>query len=282
MKAMKDRIFDVVMPLLPKNELSHWVGRLVHKPLPSVVGRKSVEWFAKYYQINMQEAEYPIDHYKTIGELFTRRLKPGARPIEEGIVHPADSLITEAGPIRDNTLIQAKGKTYTVPELLRSEGFNDAFDGGSFLTYYLCPTDYHRVHSPVDGEIIFSCHIPGLLWPVNAWSVQSISNLFGVNERIVVIFQTPKGKAALVMVAATNVGNMKMCFDENLNSSHRQGERRVRDKGYNPPIPMKAGDEVGVFHMGSTVVMLFEKGMLEDTDLDSLRQRHVKMGRRLS
>jgi phosphatidylserine decarboxylase len=278
---MKNRLFDVFMPLLPKNELSHWVGRAVHQPLPSFVGKKSVEWFAKYYRINMAEAEYPIDHYKTIGELFTRRLKPGMRPVGEGVVHPADSFISESGKIQDNTMIQAKGKTYTVPELLRSESYNNVFEGGSWLTYYLCPTDYHRVHSPVDGEIIFSCHVPGQLWPVNTWSVESISNLFGVNERIVLIIQTPKGRVALVMVAATNVGNMKMCFDESLNSTFRKGERQVKERSYQPPVKVKKGDEVGVFHMGSTVVMLYEKGMLDEATVNELKGRHVKMGRSL-
>ena len=278
---MKNRLFDVFMPILPKNELSHWVGRMVHQPLPSFLGRKSVAWFAKYYGINMNEAEFPIEHYRTIGDLFTRRLKKGARPVGEGIVHPADSLISEAGEINDNTLIQAKGRTYSVPELLRSERFNEIFDGGSWLTYYLCPTDYHRVHSPVDGEIVFSTHIPGALWPVNAWSVDSIPNLFGINERIVLIIETPRGRVALVMVAATNVGNMKICFDESLNTTFRRGERPVKERSYSPPVAIKRGEEVGVFHMGSTVVMLYEKGMMKG-DVTALKGRHVKMGASLS
>ena len=276
-KHMKDRLFDVMMPLLPKNELSHWVGRLVHQPLPEALGRKSVELFAKYYEINLQEAEFPIAHYKTIGDLFIRKLKPGARPVGEGVVHPADALISEAGPIVSNTMIQAKGRTYTVPELLRAEHFNHIFDGGTFATYYLCPTDYHRVHSPVDGKIVFSCHIPGALWPVNSWSVNAIPNLFSVNERIIVIIETPRGRCALVMVAATNVGNMRMSFDESLNSTFRSGERAVKEHSYLPAIPIGRGEEVGVFHMGSTVVMLYEKGML-DGDLPSYKGHHVKMG----
>ena len=274
---MKNRLFDVLMPLIPKNEMSHWVGRAVHLPLPSMIGRKSVEWFAKYYGINMNEAEMPIENYRTIGDLFTRKLKPGARPIGEGVVHPADSLISEAGEIHDNTLIQAKAHKYTVPELLRSERFNDIFDGGSWLTYYLCPTDYHRVHSPVDGQIIFSTHIPGALWPVNNWSVNSIPDLFGINERIVLILETPKGRVALVMVAATNVGNMKISFDESLNTTFRRGERSVKERSYNPPVSIRRGEEVGVFHMGSTVVMIYEKGVLEG-DVATFKGRHVKMG----
>ena len=277
---MKDRLFDLFMPILPKNDLSHAVGRLVHQPLPAPLARASVEWFAKRYQINMNEAEHPLSAYKTIGELFTRRLKPGVRPLGQGIVHPADAAITEAGSIENQTLIQAKGRTYTVSELIRSPHFSGDFEGGSYLTYYLCPTDYHRVHSPVDGRIIWSCHVPGELWPVNPWSVKKIKSLFAVNERIIVLFETPRGKAALVMVAATNVGNMTMSFDTELNSSFRTGIRQVREHTYKPAIPIGRGAEVGIFHMGSTVIMLYEKGVLP-IDAEAFMGRHVKMGQAL-
>jgi phosphatidylserine decarboxylase len=277
---MKDRLFDLFMPILPKNDLSHTVGKLVHKPLPGPLARASVEWFAKRYDINMDEAERPISSYKTIGDLFTRKLKPGVRPLGQGILHPADSAITEAGIIEHQTLIQAKGKTYTVSELIRSPHFSANFEGGSFLTYYLCPTDYHRVHSPVDGRIIWSCHVPGELWPVNPWSVKKIKGLFAVNERIVIMIETPRGKAALVLVAATNVGNMTTSFDPELNSSFRTGIRQVRERSYSPPIPIQRGAEVGVFHMGSTVIMLYEKGMLS-AEPESFKGHHVKMGQAL-
>ena len=279
---MKDRLFDVMMPILPKNDLSHLVGRLVHQPLPGAIGRKSVELFAKYYRINLEEAEHPVSHYKTIGELFTRKLKPGVRPIGEGIVHPADSAISEAGRIDNLTMVQAKGKNYTVPELLKSGHYAANFEGGAWLTYYLCPTDYHRVHSPVSGEIIWSAHVPGQLWPVNPWSVNKISNLFAVNERIVVVIDTGKGLAALVMVAATNVGNMSMTFDDSINSKYRAAERETKERTYSPKIKIERGDEVGIFHMGSTVVMLYEKSLINDIDVEQFKNRHVKMGQSLS
>ena len=264
MPNFNDRLFDLFMPMLPKNDLSHFVGRLVHKRLPGALGRKSVEAFAKAYRIDLSEAELPIEAYPSIVELFTLKLKPEARPTADTrVVHCADALITEAGTIEHQMLIQAKGKHYNVSELLRSSKFAEDFEGGSFFTYYLCPTDYHRVHSPVSGEIIWSCHIPGELWPVNAWSVKSIPSLFAINERVVVMIQTPFGKAALVMVAATNVGNMSMSFDDQISTRVRRGQRKVREHTYQPPVPIRAGSEVGIFHMGSTVVMLFEKGMVE-------------------
>lgn len=281
MGIMKDKIFSYVMPLLPKDDLSHWVGRIAHHQLPGSLGRKSVELFARYYKINMMEAEHPLERYPSIGELFSRRLKAGARPIGLGpIVHPADSQITEAGVIEKQTLIQAKGIDYKVTELLRSPYFSADFEGGTYFTYYLCPTDYHRVHSPVDGKIVWSCHVPGEFWPVNSWSVKNIDNLFSRNERVVAMIETPRGKAALVMVAATNVGNMSMTFDPHISTKDRAGERHARERVYDPGIAIAKGAEVGVFHMGSTVVMLYQKGMVE-VDPEIFRGRHVKMGQAL-
>lgn len=260
---MKNLLFDLFMPILPKNDLSHFVGKLVHRRLPEPLGRFSVKTFARYYNINLDEAEFPLGHYETIGELFTRKLKPGARPIADSpVVHPADAFISQAGVIDHLTLVQAKGKTYSVPELIRSPHYAPRFEGGSYLTYYLCPTDYHRVHSPVDGEIVWSCHVPGAMWPVNEWSVGAVENLFTLNERVVVMIQTERGLVALVMVAATNVGNMTMSFDPEINTQSRNRRRHPRERTYSPAIPVRRGDEIGIFHMGSTVIMLFERGLV--------------------
>ncbi len=264
------------MPLLPKNDLGHLVGRLVHKRLPQPLAQKSVRFFAKAYKINLDEAEFPIDHYQSIGELFVRRLKPEARPLGEGLLHPADSRVTECGKIQSGQLLQAKGQTYSVVEFLRNPRWAEAFDGGDFITYYLCPTDYHRVHSPADADLVASVHVPGEMWPVNEWSVENVVDLFNVNERVVMLLQTPRGKIALVMVAATNVGNMSFSFDENIMTNVKDGERQVREHSYQPGISIKRGEELGVFHMGSTVIVLFEKGILSQ-DVALLRGQQVKV-----
>ena len=288
MSKLTDLLLDVLMPVLPRSDLSHWVGRLVNQKLPGplgrYVGRQAVELFAKAYAINLEEAELPVSEYETIGALFTRKLKPGARPIGSSVVHTADALITEAGEIRSSQLIQAKGKTYSVVDLLRSQHFAKTFDGGEFATYYLCPTDYHRVHSPVDGGIIWSSHVPGELWPVNAWSVKTIANLFAVNERIAMVVETAHGLAAVVMVAATNVGNMSVNFDEAISSRIHHGRRAVKEHSYVPAKQVSRGSELGIFHMGSTVIVLFEKKLALAAGLGSLqrfRGQNVKMGRSL-
>lgn len=278
---MKNRLMSLVMPILPKHALSHWVGRAAHAQLPPRMARASVQAFARAYSIDMDEAEKPLDAYESIGDLFTRRLRPGARPIGTAPVHPCDGLITECGRIEKLQMIQAKGKLYSVPELLRSSRQALAFEGGAYFTYYLCPTDYHRVHNPVDGRIEWSCHVPGELWPVNAWSVETIPHLFSTNERVAAVFATAKGRVAVVMVAATNVGNMQLAFDENF-ATNALGDRHraVREHVYDPPRDARAGDEFGVFRMGSTAIVLYEKGMIPDGAF-ALKGQRSKVGESL-
>lgn len=280
--VIKNKILDLVMPILPKNDLSYWVGRLVHRKFPGPIGRKLVAGFAKAYNLNMDEAEYPLSHYQSVGELFTRKLKPGARPVGAGVVHPADAVITQAGRIDSGKIIQAKGKSYGIAELLRSSHWAEKFHNGTFLTYYLCPTDYHRVHAPIAGEVKWSSHIPGELWPVNNWSVEAIADLFTVNERVAFTIESGSKSAALVMVAATNVGNITISFDEKIRTNAREPELAPRERNYNPPITIKKGDEVGIFHLGSTVIMLYEEGLVSEAVAQSFVGRAVKLGETLN
>jgi phosphatidylserine decarboxylase len=241
--------------LLPRKALSQFVGWLVHLPLPNPLRTQSIRLFAKAYKINLQEAELEISEYTSIGDFFTRKLKEGVRPIAESpLVHPADSVISQASEIQDGKCIQAKGKTYSVSDLLSSTEAPKIYKSGLFITYYLCPTDYHRVHSPVDGEVTSVTHIPGTLWPVNNWSVNNIDQLFCINERVVVNIKSRLGPIAVVFVGATNVGKISLAFDKNIVSN--QGHLQIRTTSYDQPIAVSRGQELGTFHMGSTVVML--------------------------
>ena len=250
-----------ILYLVPKNFLSLLVGIVVSLPLPSSLRIFSMKWFAGRYKINMDEAEKPIEEYKSINDLFTRKLKPGIRPIADSdLVHPADSEITVAEDIKSLSFIQAKGKSYSIEGILGSEFQSlDTFEGGKHLTYYLCPTDYHRVHSPVDGEILGYSYKPGRLWPVNPWSVEHISQLFAVNERVTVWIKTTKGVIAVTLVGATNVGKMTLSFEPNFITNNKHF-RKAETKVYNSPKLVKKGDELGIFNMGSTVLLFLPKG----------------------
>lgn len=265
--------------LVPKNLLSYLVGILVEIKWPHYLNSPLKKWFVKRYQIDMSEATYALESYETIGQLFVRQLKTGKRPIGKGFVHPCDALLTQGGAILHDQLIQAKGKSYSLKKLLADHPQWEKFSGGHYLTYYLCPTDYHRVHSPVTGKIISCTHVPGRLWPVNPWSVENITDLFAVNERTITLIESTEGCIAYIMVGATNVGKMTMSFDSEIvtNQSHFS---KLRTKKYQPALPIDKGAELGVFNMGSTVIVLttpkYFKGLWP-----SGYQQKVKMGESL-
>ncbi|WP_374080247.1 archaetidylserine decarboxylase [Bdellovibrio bacteriovorus] len=248
---------SAITRILPKRRLSRWVGYFMHWKGPSLWAKLSIRGFAWLYNINLDEAEKPYTAYPSIGEFFVRRLKAGIRPVASSwAVHPADSRITQAAPIDNGTLIQAKGLSYRLDEFTQDPECQKKWAGGYFLTYYLCPTDYHRVHSPVDGAITNVRYMPGELWPVNEWSTTNVKNLFSVNERVLVEIETDLGPVAAVFVGATNVGHICLSFDETI-KGNQKGPHIFQHKNYSPEIPTHKGSELGMFRMGSTVVMIY-------------------------
>lgn len=242
---------------LPRKLLSRFVGLLVHLKLPLVLRWPLMAGFAKYYKIRLDEAEKSLSQYPSLGEFFVRGLKSHLRPLGSSwLLHCADSKITQIGEIHEGTAIQAKGRAYSVGKLCQNHDISKDFQSGLFMTYYLCPTDYHRVHSPVSGEVTYAKYIPGDLWPVNDWSTQNISELFCINERVVVKIETEWGALAAVLVGATNVGFIELAFDASLKGN--QG-RPAREKKYAPTVKLSKGEELGRFRMGSTVVLLLDE-----------------------
>ncbi len=227
---------------------------------------------AKGFKINPHEAEFEFENYKSCDAYFTRRLKAGVRPISKGWVHPADSMLTQSGKIEKGHILQAKSWDYSAAEFLGEDILARTYEGGYFMTYYLCPADYHRVHSPLDGELISARHIPGVLWPVNDWSVNNVKRLFCLNERVVLNFRSQEQRWSLVMVGATNVGKISIPQDPSI-ITNRWMWHAPTDRKYEPPIEVKAGEEVGVFHLGSTVICLYEKGLPSPVGVQK-----VKMG----
>lgn len=261
---LKEKAMDLVMPILPKEDLSHWAGRLMHLELPGPMREASISAFAKAYGIKIEEAEKPLAEYRSIGDFFTRKLKPGARPQAEGFTHPCDSKIAEAGLVTAGNLIQAKGIHYRASDLLGDGPRAGRYEQGAYVTYYLCPTDYHRVHIPDAAKALWRNHIPGAFWPVNTWSIEKIDNLYSINERVVVEFETASGdRFCMVLVAATNVGNIKIDFDPEVSTEPRGSGRHANVREYELPISIAKGGEVGLFAMGSTVVMLLEKRLVD-------------------
>lgn len=246
-------VFVLVFRLLPKNLLSRVTGRLVSLHLPEPLKRMSLSWFQKRFKINMAEADKYIYEYACIGDLFTRKLKPGLRPIGPEPVHPVDGRLTNVESVIEGQLHQVKGFSYSMVDLVRRPA--DLYTGATMLTYYLCPTDYHRVHSPVSGKIKSIHGIAGELWPVNDMSVSSVPRLFARNERVILDIETEKGTVLLIMVGATNVGQMSLsCAPEFRSNTGKHGAFR---KNYEQGLAIQAGQELGIFHMGSTVLVVW-------------------------
>ena len=245
---------------VPKNHLSRAVGRLVHARWPRPIARRLVRWFASSYEIDVDAANQPIEEYPSIGHFFTRDLREGLRPIESDLVSPVDGTLRSFGIIRDGRLEQIKGKDYTVARFLGDAEEARRYENGVFFNLYLSPQDYHHVHSAVTGAIAHSLHIPGKLWPVNDWSMANVDELFSINERVVTWIDSAHGRVAEVMIGATNVGKISVTYDSFISNTPRT-ERKTRT--YDPPIPIAAGARLGTFHMGSSVVLLFEPGRID-------------------
>lgn len=267
---------SAITRFLPKNHLSYIAGVLTHLPLPQFIWTPLIKWFACAYKINLSEAEFEISKYQSLGDFFVRRLKPGLRPV--GLTwntHPADAVITQAAKITEGKLIQAKNKFYNIVDLTNDVSALEKYNDGYFLTYYLCPTDYHRVHSPVEGVIQKITHIPGSLWPVNNWSTEHINELFSVNERVCVEIKTERGFVTVIFVGATNVGQIILAVDSEIHGNQLTLSKPLVKNNLN--IQIAKGQELGMFRMGSTVVMLYQNKTLDFVDLQKFHHQAVKV-----
>jgi phosphatidylserine decarboxylase len=257
---------------LPQAAISRFAGRVADLPIPRPMRRPVLSAFARAVGANPREAERPLEDYRTLDAFFVRRLREGARPWRadpSGAGSPVDGVVGQIGEIASGRLVQAKGLDYTAAELLADERLAARLDGGPFVTLYLAPRHYHRIHAPCRGRIVEARHVPGALLPVNAPAVASVPRLFARNERVVCALEAPFGGAALVAVGATNVGRIESVFDPdwngprggvtNLPGSGGRG-RAAGSRRYDPPLAVDAGDELMAFHLGSSVVVLFEAG----------------------
>jgi phosphatidylserine decarboxylase len=276
---MRDSTFMTLMRLLPKSALSTVVGRATRLPVPPVLHQAAMRLFAHQYDVNVEEADGSIEDYPTFGAFFTRKLKPGRRTIDPGatvIASPVDAHVSQVGAIERGACLQAKGITFPVDKLLGDARRALDFEQGSFITLYLSPRDYHRFHAPLGGHISGYHYVPGEFWPVNQASVRSKHALFAINERLVTYLDTPAGACAYVAVGATCVARIHAAYDE-LITHQGQG---AKSQTYPRPIAIDKGAEIGMFEMGSTVILLFQKGRVT-WDPSLVPDSPVVLGQRL-
>jgi len=198
----KSARFSDYLKALPQYLLpTHALSRLMHKLARSshpFMRQTFMQWFVRQYRVDMSLAKDPdLDSYANFNAFFTRALNEQARPIVDGdktIACPVDGTVSQAEPIRVGQIFQAKGRSYSLLQLLGGkQAMVDQFDGGSFATLYLSPRDYHRIHMPMAGKLTAMTHIPGRLFSVNAATARVIPELFARNERVVTYFDTEVG-----------------------------------------------------------------------------------------
>jgi phosphatidylserine decarboxylase len=247
---------------LPRKRLSRLLGQIARVEAPASVLRAAIQAYCRAYGVDLADYEVPPQGFESFDAFFTRRLKPGARPVDQTpdvLVSPADGRIDDLGMIEANATFEVKGRPYAVAELLGDAGIGAELEGGQFAVIYLSPRDYHRVHAPVDGPVAALRHIPGTLFPVNSIGVEHVPRLLARNERVAVHQRsTSLGRVTSVMVGAIGVGRISVSFDDSVvtNDGRRPGLRVYGDA---PPF-LARGAELGVFHLGSTVVLLLGPG----------------------
>ncbi|WP_028023425.1 archaetidylserine decarboxylase [Enterovibrio calviensis] len=252
---------------MPKHLLTRLVGKLAAAKA-GFLTTAVIKWFVRQYKVEMGEAKNPDPaSYPTFNDFFVRELKDGARPINDAaniISHPADACVSQAGPIEQGRLIQAKGHTFDACELLGGDAMlAEEFADGDFATLYLSPRDYHRVHMPCDGTLRQMIYVPGDLFSVNPLTAENVPNLFARNERVVCIFDTAFGPLAQVLVGATIVGSIETTWAGTITPPTGQSIRRwdYPAEG-DQSVTIQKGAEMGRFKLGSTVINLFPKGAI--------------------
>lgn len=248
-------LFTTLQSLVPQQKISEFAGKLASSRHP-VVKKAFIRTFATAYGIKLDEyARGSLSQYDSFNDFFTRELKDNIRQIDadpNSLVCPADGMISQLGQIHKDQVLQAKGKSYDVGQLLADYQLGKAMQDGSFATVYLAPTNYHRVHMPFDGTLIETIYVPGQLFSVNNVTAENITDLFARNERCVCVFDTEFGKACVVLVGAMIVAGIETVATGKIkrrDTIERQAHHRKLTKG----------EELGRFYLGSTAIVVLPK-----------------------
>lgn len=256
------RLFVALQYILPQHLLTALVWRLArvrHVATKNFLIRRFIAAFG----VDIDDVKLNVpDDFATFNDFFIRELEADARPIAtdpQSIVSPVDGTVSIADTIRADSIFQAKGIDYSLSDLLATDLEQArAYEDGSFATIYLAPYNYHRIHSPLHGNLVTAHYVPGDLFSVNQTTVERVDGLFRRNERLIMHFETRNGPAVLVFVGALNVGSI---------STPWSGEIRPRKHGVVEILDLTAcdtavnrGDLLGWFNMGSTVILLQPKG----------------------
>lgn len=255
---IKMNLLVFIFKIIPTGFLSRIFGYFASIPMPALFLDPIIRWYSKKFQVKTNE--YDHEQFRTLDQFFTRKLKPGVHVIHkspDSIVSPVDGRIDRYGDIDNESLMQAKGIEYTLGDLIPSD-FHENFTGGSFVNIYLSPGDYHRIHSPVSGNILGYFNIPGRLFTVQEYMVNGLPGLFTKNERIISYIKTEYGLAAVCKIGAMNVGRITLSYADAVTNKLFKKRKEFFYRAGSFPVISK-GEELGTFHLGSTVIILFQK-----------------------
>ena len=282
LQTLPDQLFVMLQRLLPARLLGrgvYWLARQRSPWLRTLLIRS----FVHFYKVDLSEVEHPEPAaWEHANAFFTRALKPGARPVAAGagtVVSPADGTIEELGYAAGDHLIQAKRFRYRLADFLATDdaavtGFHD----GATLTIYLAPHNYHRVHMPLAGQIREMVYVPGRRWAVNKRTARAVPGLFAANERVILWCENPAGRFAVVLVGAMNVASISLIWTGEI--APGKEVTRIRYPADAPHLVIPAGGLLGQFNLGSTVVVVAERQLIE-WDTGWAAGRSVRMGEAL-
>lgn len=260
--GLGDQLFATLQYVLPKHLLSRFIYSVMRCESPTLK-RLIISNFLRGYDVNMAEAlqSDPLA-YRSFNDFFTRALRPGARAVAEApdaIACPVDGTVSRCGHLQAGNLVQAKGRQYSLTELLADDREAvDTYAGGDYACIYLAPYNYHRIHMPIAGRLRGTVYVPGDLFSVNAATVRAVPRVFARNERVICDFDTAFGRMAVILVGALFVGSMATVPSGEINPPPRRRKTPLRiDTGVGAELAK--GDELGRFNMGSTVILLFQR-----------------------
>ncbi|MCX7958084.1 MAG: archaetidylserine decarboxylase [Deltaproteobacteria bacterium] len=262
------KLLPYIIKYVPRKTLTDFIGWV------SCIGnekfqRRLIDWFIKKYGVNTDEMLYPVGHYKSLYHFFIRELKPEARKIDsKTIVAPVDGVMTECGTIRDSRF-ECKGEMLSARDLIACDSFYHEVRDGFYTVHYLSPSDYHWIHSPVEGEIYRMEYMKGDLYPVFDDMICHKKDILCINERYNMFIRNDKLKICVSMIAAMGVGTI-FPSDKILRHNETDGQIDLNKD----PIKISKGDKLAYFALGSTVVLIFNNF---EPDRE-LKGQHLKFG----
>lgn len=282
MKSVFERLLAAFQYVLPQ----HFLSRIVYAVMrceTTWVKNRLIALITRMAGINVNEAlsADPAD-YASFNAWFTRALAPDARTFDsdrQAFLSPCDGRVSATGSLSDNRILQAKGKDYSLQDLLANDPVCSQLTGGFFSTIYLSPSDYHRIHMPIPGRLCRMIHVPGRLFSVAPYTVRHVPRLFARNERVISVFETDAGPLVIVLVGAMLVSSTETVWAGEITPCKSKAVSVTDYAGQN--ITLAKGAEMGRFNMGSTVILLLPPNTVQGNPQFGAGAT-VKLGQRLA